>query len=70
MINKKLIQYCKDNDFPIEEMNDKDFKVIENSFEYKGYLLNLASMEFYREIAKVFKRPAMYIANKINLHKR
>ena len=27
-VNNKLIQYCKDNDFPIDEMGEDYFKVI------------------------------------------
>ena len=66
MINKKLIQYCKDNDFPIEEMNDKDFKVIENTFEYKRYLLACKLIELNREVAKPLYKLLNYMTDKIN----
>ena len=69
MINKKLIQYCKDNDFPIEEMNDKDFKVIENTFGYKRYLLACKLIELNREVAKPLCKLLNYIANKNDLLK-
>lgn len=30
-INEELIQYCKNNDFPINDMNINDFKRVEKS---------------------------------------
>ena len=53
--NSKLIQYCKDNDFPTDEMGEDYFKTIENSFGYQRYLLAKSILELYREIVKLFK---------------
>ena len=66
MTNKKLIQYCKDNDFPTDEMGEDYFKVIENSFGYQRYLLAKSILELYREIAKPFRKVIKYVLNKID----
>ena len=32
-INKELIEYCKENDFPINDMDINDFKKVEKTLE-------------------------------------
>ena len=34
--NNELIQYCKDNNFPIDEMGEDYFKAIETPLDIKG----------------------------------
>lgn len=64
--NSELIQYCKDNDFPTDEMGEDYFKTIENSFGYQRYLLAKSILELYREIVKLFKEIIIYMINKIS----
>ena len=64
--NSKLIQYCKDNDFPTDEMGEDYFKTIENSFGYQRYLLALALIRFKRELIRPFEGAAIYLINKID----
>lgn len=49
-INEELIQYCKNNDFPINDMNINDFKRVEKSSEYNSYLLNKSIYELFNSI--------------------
>lgn len=49
-INEELIQYCKNNDFPINDMNINDFKRVEKSAEYNSYLLNKYIYELFNSI--------------------
>lgn len=49
-INDELIQYCKNNDFPINDMNINDFKRVEKSSEYNSYLLNKSIYELFNSI--------------------
>lgn len=51
-INEELIQYCKNNDFPINDMNINDFKRVEKSAEYNSYLLNKSMHELFNSILK------------------
>ena len=51
-IDKDLLQYCKDKEFPIREMNEKDFKTVENTLDFQYYKLGLEFHEKYVE----FKR--------------
>lgn len=50
-IDKDLLQYCKDKEFPITEMNAKDFKAVENMLDFKFYKLGLV----IRDLADSFK---------------
>ena len=65
-MDSRLIQYCKDNDFSIDEMDEDYFKAVENSFGYQRHLLAQAVLEFKKELIKLFKGIAIYIINKIN----
>ena len=58
--DKKLVKYCKDNDFPIDEMDEDYFKSIENSFGYQRYLLAHAMLDIKSEIVKPFEVIAIY----------
>ena len=49
-INEELIQYCKNNDFPINDMNINDFKRVKKSAEYNSYLLNKSIRELFNSI--------------------
>ena len=57
--NKELIKYCKDNDFPINDMNAEDFKKVEKSLGYSGYL-------FYKSINELFNPILKWIINIFN----
>ena len=41
-IDRDLLQYCKDKNFPMNKMSDKDFRKVENSLEYSFHKLGLA----------------------------
>ena len=66
MIGNKLIQYCKHNDFPIDEMGEDCFKAIKKSLGYQRYLLAYLLIEINREVVKSFEKVAKYIVNKID----
>lgn len=55
-MDKDLLQYCKDNDFPVNEMSENDFKKVENSTGYKCYELGLKLRELGREILKTMEK--------------
>ena len=65
-IDERLVQYCKDNDFPIEEMEEDYFKAIESSFGYQRYLLAKSILELHREIARHLRKAIKYALNKID----
>lgn len=50
-IDKDLLQYCKDKEFPITEMTTENFKSVENILDFKFYKLGLA----IRDLADLFK---------------
>ena len=52
-IDSDLIKYCKENNFPIENMTNDDFKKVEKSLEYNSYILNKNLNEIKMEIKKV-----------------
>ena len=64
--NNRLIQYCKDNDFPVNKMDEDYFKAIEDTFGYQRYLLTYKIIELHREIIRPFKKIIIYMINKIN----
>ena len=66
MIGNKLIQYCKHNDFPIDEMGEDYFKAIKKSLGYQRYLLAKSILELHREIIKPFRKAIKYALNKID----
>lgn len=47
-----LLKYCKDNNFPIREMNENDFRKVENTARYKFYELGLEIRKLGREVLK------------------
>ena len=65
-VYKDLIQYCESNYFPIDEMDKDDFKVVENSAEYKRYLLAKSILELQGEIVNLFKEIIIYMIDKID----
>lgn len=54
MIDKDLLQYCKDNDFPISKMNSNDFIKVEESLNYTYYKLGIHFKEIIEVLKKVF----------------
>ena len=38
-IDKDLLQYCKDKEFPIDEMTIEDFKSVEDTLDFQFYKL-------------------------------
>ena len=64
--DKKLVKYCKDNDFPIDEMGEDYFKAIESSFGYQRYLLAKSILELHGEIVNLFKEIIIYMIDKID----
>ena len=65
-IDERLIQYCKDNDFPIEEMGEDYFKVIDGTLGYQRYLLACKIIELNREIARPLYKLLNYIISKLD----
>lgn len=54
-INSDLIEYCKENNFLIENMTNQDFKKVEKSLEYNSYMLNKNLNEIKIEIIENIK---------------
>ena len=65
-VDSRLIQYCKHNDFPIDEMGEDYFKAIESSFGYQRYLLAKSILELHGEIVNLFKEIIIYMIDKID----
>lgn len=55
-IDSDLIEYCKVNKFPIDDMTNQDFKKVEKSLEYNSYMLNKNLNEIKMEIIKGIKK--------------
>lgn len=55
-IDKDLLQYCKDKEFPIREMNEKDFKTVENKLDFQRYKLGLEFKKIGKEILNTLKK--------------
>lgn len=55
-IDKDLLQYCKDEEFPVEEMNAKDFKAIEDTLDFQHYKLGLEFKKIGKEVLNAIKK--------------
>lgn len=55
-IDKDLFQYCKDKEFPIREMNEKDFKTVENTLDFQHYKLGLEFKKLAKEVLNALKK--------------
>lgn len=55
-IDKDLLQYCKDKGFPVEEMNVKDFKAVEDTLEFQHYKLGLEFKKIGKEVLNALKQ--------------
>ena len=55
-IDKDLLQYCKDKEFPIREMNEKDFKTVENTLDFQHYKLGLEFKKLAKNILNALKK--------------
>ena len=55
-IDKDLLQYCKDKEFPIREMNEKDFKTVENTLDFQHYKLGLEFKKLAKNVLKALKK--------------
>lgn len=55
-IDKDLLKYCKDKEFPVGEMNAKDFKAIENMLDFQRYKLYLEFKKIGKEILNTLKK--------------
>ena len=51
-INKELIEYCKENVFPINDMDINDFKKVEKTLEYQVYLFRKSINELFNPMLK------------------
>lgn len=54
-IDSNLIEYCKANNYPVEDMTSNDLKKVEKSIEYNSYMLNKNLNEIKIEIIKNIK---------------
>lgn len=55
-IDKDLLQYCKDKEFPIREMNEKDFKTVENTLDFQHYKLGLEFKKLGKDVLNTLKK--------------
>lgn len=55
-IDKDLLQYCKDKEFPIDEMTIEDFKFVEDTLDFQFYKLGLEFRSLGKEILNVLKK--------------
>ena len=55
-IDKDLLQYCKDKEFPIKEMNEKDFKTVENTLDFQNYKLGLEFKKLAKNVLNALKK--------------
>ena len=55
-IDKDLLQYCKYKEFPVEEMNAKDFKNVEDTLDFKRYKLGLEFKKIGKEVLNSLKK--------------
>ena len=55
-IDKDLLQYCKDKEFPIREMNEKDFKTVENTSDFQHYKLGLEFKKLAKNVLNALKK--------------
>lgn len=55
-IDKDLLQYCKDKEFPIDEMTIEDFKSVEDTLDFQFYRLGLEFRSLGKEILNALKR--------------
>ncbi|HJG95759.1 MAG TPA: hypothetical protein K8V90_01500 [Romboutsia timonensis] len=55
-IDKDLLQYCKDKEFPIREMNEKDFKTVENTLDFQHYKLGLEFKKLAKNVLNALKK--------------
>ena len=55
-IDKDLLQYCKDKEFPIREMNEKDFKTVENTLDFQHYKLGLEFKKLGKDVLNALKK--------------
>lgn len=55
-IDKDLLQYCKDKEFPIREMNEKDFKTVENTLDFQHYKLGVEFKKLAKNVLNALKK--------------
>lgn len=55
-IDKDLLQYCKDKEFPIRKMNEKDFKTVENTLDFQHYKLGLEFKKLAKNVLNALKK--------------
>ena len=55
-IDKDLLQYCKDKEYPVEEMNVKNFKTVEDILNFKFYKLGLEFKKLGKEVLDALKK--------------
>lgn len=54
--DEDLLKYCKDNNFPVNEMDDNDFRKVENSLGFKIYELKLILGVIEKEVPKTIEK--------------
>ena len=55
-IDRDLLQYCKDKEYPVGEMTIKDFQSIENMLDFQLYKLGLEFKCLGLEILNAIKK--------------
>ena len=55
-IDKDLLQYCKDKEFPVGEMTMENFKSVENILDFQRYKLGLEFKKIGKEVLNALKQ--------------
>lgn len=55
-IDKDLLQYCKDKEFPITEMTTENFKSVENMLDFQRCKLGLEFRKLGKEVLNALKK--------------
>ena len=55
-MDNDLLYYCKNNNFPIEELTGEEFSKIENSLDYSFYKLGIEFKKLGNEILNILNK--------------
>lgn len=55
-IDKDLLKYCKDNEFPVVEMTAENFRSVEDTLDFQFYKLGLELRNLGKEVLNALKK--------------
>ncbi len=55
-IDEDLMQYCIYKEFPVDEMNEKEFKIVEDTVGFNLYKLGILLRSLGKDILHIFKK--------------